>query len=417
MALYGTALVALAALAPGAAEEPFHDLTFEQALAKAGAEKKVVMIDFFTTWCGPCKQLDLTTWKDDGVRGWLAEKTVALKLDAEKETALASRYKVQAYPTIVFVKSDGAELERIVGYRPAETFLEEAGEFLAGKSALAKLDEKVAASPDDPMVRMERARARFQRGDHAGAAEDFLKCWDEGAQAPGYYGVRASFLVGDMSRLAAVHPPMLAAVRDRKAALRKRVMGEGPVARQDVMDLKSLAAHFDKTPTPVELFDAVRGKDVAAPLMKTLHRDAVPGLLAAKRYADVLDPKLGYVGSTLNDFSTASRTADGADEMSKTMDAYNRDRRREAACACLEALLGVEDGVAAAHVASKAMEHDRAKKMKRLLAERARASAKPAVPLLRVGSLALDEDGRARVERLIAAIDETASRPASAPAR
>jgi thiol:disulfide interchange protein len=67
------------------AEAPFQDLTFEAALAAAKRDNKVVMIDFFTTWCVPCKKLDKTTWKDADVQKWLGEKTVALKMDAEKQ--------------------------------------------------------------------------------------------------------------------------------------------------------------------------------------------------------------------------------------------------------------------------------------------------------------------------------------------
>ena len=40
---------------------PFEDLPFAAALKQAQAENKIVFIDFFTTWCGPCKKLDATT--------------------------------------------------------------------------------------------------------------------------------------------------------------------------------------------------------------------------------------------------------------------------------------------------------------------------------------------------------------------
>ena len=88
-------------------EDPFRTLGFDAACAAARSESKVVMLDFFTTWCVPCKKLDEVTWKDGSVRAWLAKKTVALRIDAEAEKALAERFVVEAYPSLVFVQPDG----------------------------------------------------------------------------------------------------------------------------------------------------------------------------------------------------------------------------------------------------------------------------------------------------------------------
>ena len=105
LAACALALLVCTTLAP--AEEPFHRLPFADAAALARTEKKVVFIDFFTTWCGPCKRLDAVTWKDEGVQRWLREKTVALKLDAEREVVLARRYQVRSYPTLLILTPDG----------------------------------------------------------------------------------------------------------------------------------------------------------------------------------------------------------------------------------------------------------------------------------------------------------------------
>lgn len=136
------ALVALSFLA-GCASEPsykdaksdgaFYDLNLDAALAKAKAENKVVMVDFYTDWCGPCKMLDQTTWQAPDVMAWLLGKTVAVKLDAEKEIQASKRYNIRSYPQMVFLKPDGSVIGRIVGYRPAEDFLREAQSILDGK--------------------------------------------------------------------------------------------------------------------------------------------------------------------------------------------------------------------------------------------------------------------------------------------
>jgi len=123
------------ARAEGASEVFLTDVKFDAALKRAAEQKKVVVIDFFTTWCGPCKLLDRTTWKDEKVIALLKEKAVPVKFDAEKEVALAERFKIEGYPTIIVLKPDGSVLAKFLGYREAKEFISEFNNALAGKSS------------------------------------------------------------------------------------------------------------------------------------------------------------------------------------------------------------------------------------------------------------------------------------------
>jgi len=107
-------------------QEAFSALSFAEAQTLARETDRLVFVDFYTTWCGPCKRLDSTTWRDAAVTEWLAENTVALKIDAEKETELAGRYRLQGYPTLLFLDPDGSEVKRLMGYHDADAFLAEA---------------------------------------------------------------------------------------------------------------------------------------------------------------------------------------------------------------------------------------------------------------------------------------------------
>src|ERR1700741_1302547 len=111
----GVGLARLAEAAETAVE--FRPIAFEAATKAATAEGKLVFIDFYTTWCEPCKRLDKDTWTDAGVGKLVDGKAVALKIDAEKEKDLASRYKINLYPTMLVVKADGKEVDRIEGYK------------------------------------------------------------------------------------------------------------------------------------------------------------------------------------------------------------------------------------------------------------------------------------------------------------
>ena len=100
------------------------------ALAKASVEDKVVMVDFYTDWCHWCRKLDETTFADAAVRRAL-DGLVAVKLDAERGGREAAvQYRVDAYPTLLFLDAKGSEVGRIPGYLPPQAFLEELKDIL-----------------------------------------------------------------------------------------------------------------------------------------------------------------------------------------------------------------------------------------------------------------------------------------------
>jgi len=200
------------------AEAPFQDLSLDAALEKAAAENKVVMIDFYTTWCGPCKMLDKQTWPDKDVRAWIDEHAIALKVDAEKKRDLAKRFKVRAYPTIVFVKPDGTQLDSIVGFRGPKDFIAAAEGALSGKPADVRAKEEFEEGDQtDPMERGRYADRLAQLGKHKEALEHYLWCFDEGLKHDSsYVGVRVSFLLSDIKRLGAAYPPAIKALEKRR---------------------------------------------------------------------------------------------------------------------------------------------------------------------------------------------------------
>jgi thiol:disulfide interchange protein len=112
----------------------FAPLSLDQALEQARSDGKLVMVDVYTEWCGWCKVLDDKTWPDAEVQAWLREKTVPIKLDAEKDVAVAKKYKVDSFPQMLFIKPDGTLAGRLVGYVPPHKFVAEATAALAGKS-------------------------------------------------------------------------------------------------------------------------------------------------------------------------------------------------------------------------------------------------------------------------------------------
>ena len=305
-------LLALAALLPAPARAaetavPFRTLAFDAAVQAATTEGKLVFIDFYTTWCEPCKRLDATTWKDPAVAKLLGEKTVPLKLDAEKELDLAKRYKIEAYPTLLLLKPDGTEVERLVGFREAPKFIEEFTAALAGKNTLVRAQEAVAAagggesvpSHDAVKARYDLGQTLAQRGDAEGALKEYLWCYDVGmVQVPSYVGVRSSFLLSSIAQLGRNHPPALAALRERRDRAEARMMAETK-DRTAAMDFASLNKALGEGARTLAVFDQLPAND---PRRAALSNMLFDQLLEARRYADaVLGSRVKTAASMLEE--------------------------------------------------------------------------------------------------------------------
>ncbi len=98
--------------------------SFAEGLAQARADKKLVFVDVFTTWCGPCKKLEKVTFPHADVKPVLAQM-VSMSIDAESPAGLpiAAKYNVNAYPTMLVLGADGQEIDRIVGFKDPPAFL------------------------------------------------------------------------------------------------------------------------------------------------------------------------------------------------------------------------------------------------------------------------------------------------------
>ena len=105
---------------------------FDLARREAASRRAAVALDFYTDWCGWCRVLEQAVYPDPAVRREL-DRTVFLRLDAEGEGAdEARRYRVDGFPTIVFVDAGGHEVGRIRGFYPAPQFAERARAILDG---------------------------------------------------------------------------------------------------------------------------------------------------------------------------------------------------------------------------------------------------------------------------------------------
>lgn len=101
--------------------------SFSEILSKAKVENKLVFIDCYTSWCGPCRKMAKDVFPQKEVGDYINGKFVAAKIDMElgEGPSLAKRFDVNAYPTLLFLNAEGEVLHRILGGRSVADFIKE----------------------------------------------------------------------------------------------------------------------------------------------------------------------------------------------------------------------------------------------------------------------------------------------------
>ncbi len=325
----------------GAAESAvaFQAVEFSAASGLAAKEGKVIVIDFYTTWCEPCQRLDRETWTDAAVGKLLGEKAIALKLDAEKEgKALAARYKIEAYPTVLVLKADGTVMDRLVGFRAPETFVRDFNSTLEGKTVLSRAYEAVAAArtpvaaqpgakvtegseaelptgkkpasaantsgtttpttpkpvaaPGSAAGRTgpdEEVDARYQLGKELARADryeealaEFVWLFRTGMKGiPRYGGVRVSFLTSEMGRLAKKYPPAVEVLRNLRDDAGARLLSDASDSTA-ASDFAALNDALEENEVTLNLLQQLPAND---PRRAVLGQRILRPLIEDKQYA------------------------------------------------------------------------------------------------------------------------------------
>lgn len=106
----------------------FRQDDWQNVLMQAKNQKKLIFVDIYTTWCGPCKEMDKKTFTESAVGDKFNTKFINYKVDAEKGfgITLAKRYKVTSYPTCLFVDPSENLIYKQEGLLRAPDLLKEA---------------------------------------------------------------------------------------------------------------------------------------------------------------------------------------------------------------------------------------------------------------------------------------------------
>lgn len=288
----GCALTSFAGATTGDDAPPVFDKRAYAEAKKAAADgKKWFIVKATAEWCGPCKQMDKTTWRDEKVVKWITDNAIVIALDVDKEPKRSQELSVEAMPTMIAFKNGVDEFDRIVGYKPADEMLVWLEGLAKGEKSIEAVRRKAttpaAGEKQDVAARMDLARTLSMQGKGAEAADEYVWLWDNMlAHAPSYYGVRLSFMVGDMERLASANKDAKAKFTVLRDKLTKSIDAER-VATDQLVDWVCLNKVIGDTAATMAWYDKVKDQARMRPLMAHIERDLIPLLVEKKRWADV----------------------------------------------------------------------------------------------------------------------------------
>ncbi|MGD9546899.1 MAG: thioredoxin domain-containing protein [Candidatus Krumholzibacteriia bacterium] len=141
------------------------DEDWAAVVARAGSLDKPILVDFYATWCGPCKLLDAMVYNEKPVIAELAD-VLTFKVDVDKERYddLEEVFGIERLPTLVWCDADGTELGRFTGYVSAGEFLATVRDWKADRERERSLATDLRASPRDPRLLTELALRRLDQG-------------------------------------------------------------------------------------------------------------------------------------------------------------------------------------------------------------------------------------------------------------
>ena len=130
---------------------PWSDMSYEEAINLN--TDKIIFLDFYTDNWGACKRLEVETLNDPKILELSEKYLIPIKLDAWYDSTgqqLFSDFNGSAIPLLIFLNGKGEELDRVVGYRDVEDFLEILNNVLNNQDTFMSLSKKYYDGDNDP---------------------------------------------------------------------------------------------------------------------------------------------------------------------------------------------------------------------------------------------------------------------------
>jgi len=156
--------------------------SWQKVVDKAKEARKIIFMDCYTTWCGPCKALDKNVFTNDKIADYFNEHFVNAKYDMEKGEGvmLKDKYDVSAFPTLLFIDpSTQMVIHRVAGAGSVEYLMEQ------GRIAT------------DPAANMKGIKDRYEAGEkNAQTLSEYVSVLRRASMSDEINNVTVKYLTG-----------------------------------------------------------------------------------------------------------------------------------------------------------------------------------------------------------------------------
>lgn len=157
----------------------FVEESWQKLLQKAEKEDKLIFLDAYTTWCGPCKMMSKDVFPDKKLGKLYNDKFINVQLDMEDDEGypLGKKYKIRAYPSLLYINGQGEVVHRVVGYQDADQLKALAEVVYDPELNLVGLQQRYEAGERDPDFLLKKAMAHSNAmdGQHMEALEAYFE--------------------------------------------------------------------------------------------------------------------------------------------------------------------------------------------------------------------------------------------------
>jgi len=266
----------------------FQSLTFDEAMARARAEDRWLIVAATSASSEIARMMDETTWTNQQVAGWFAKAGIALRVDVDAQPELARTLKIDAAPAVVAFKS-GVEKERVSGFLDPARLLIWLLSLESGRKTI--YDQMISKGggdfEHDMHARLSFAKSLLRAHSHVKAMEHYVWLWRNIERVdPNMRGVRVSFMASEIKDLIDAHRPArdsFAEIRDQTGA----AADADPTTRDLRLDWVVLNHMLGEDDRTIAWFDTVKGRMEPEAIARCAGPHLVELLKARGRWADV----------------------------------------------------------------------------------------------------------------------------------